>query len=349
MLSQQKKLWPKLPNKHQATTMSERSTELSEWLASIHTLNHSQIIQIAGDASFRSYHRATKDNKSWIIMDAPPTHEGCQQFVDIALSLKDIGLNVPEVLEANLDKGFLLLTDLGDSHYLDQLQKSIHLQDSTAERLYGDALAALSILQTVAHGDNLPDYDKKLLLQEMELFREWFLGKHLGLQLAEGVNELLDSLFNLLADEALSQPVVPVHRDYHSRNLIVTEHNPGILDFQDAVNGPITYDLVSLLKDCYINWQREHIEELVWGFHANALQYGVLSDSEEERFMRWFDFMGVQRHLKAIGIFSRLKYRDGKENYLPDIPRTMNYLVDVSGRYDELSDFHNYLNFITQK
>jgi aminoglycoside/choline kinase family phosphotransferase len=268
-------------------------------------------------------------------MDAPPDKGDMHSYVAIARRFHALGLNVPEVLEENHDQGFFLITDLGDQLYLQ------HLSDQTVERLYGDAMGALVVLQagsfTQAAGKFLPDYDETLLQREMEIFREWYLGRHLGLKLTAGQQAALDETFMLLTRTALSQPRVWVHRDYHSRNLMVTDHNnPGILDFQDAVRGPATYDLVSLLRDCYIAWPRERVEDWVKGYHDLALQSGIPAGDDDNQFLRWFDLMGVQRHLKATGIFARLNHRDGKPGYLSDIPRTLGYVQEVSARYPEL-------------
>ena len=289
----------------------------------------------SADASFRRYFRVTAGHQSLIAMDAPPDKGDMHSYVAIARRFHALGLNVPEVLEENHDLGFFLITDLGDQLYLQ------HLNDRTVERLYGDAMGALVVLQagsyTQAAGKFLPDYDATLLQREMEIFREWYLGRHLGLKLTAGQQAALDETFTLLAHTALSQPRVWVHRDYHSRNLMLTDrNNPGILDFQDAVRGPVTYDLVSLLRDCYIAWPRERVEDWVKGYHELALQSGIPAGDDDNRFLRWFDLMGVQRHLKATGIFARLNHRDGKPGYLSDIPRTLGYVQEVSARYPEL-------------
>jgi hypothetical protein len=213
------------------------------------------------------------------------------------------------------------------------------LDEETAERLYGDALGALMAMQACGPTTKLPPYDRELLVRELELFRHWLCGEHLGLALSEADHKLLDEVFGVLVSNALEQPQVVVHRDYHSRNLMVTaSNNPGILDFQDAVIGPVTYDLVSLLRDCYISWPRERVEEWALGYLDLALQSGILREDQEdpEQFLHWFDLMGVQRHLKAAGIFARLNHRDGKPGYLADIPRTLAYVVEVAERHTEL-------------
>jgi aminoglycoside/choline kinase family phosphotransferase len=242
-------------------------------------------------------------------------------------------LNVPHIHACDLQQGFLLLGDLGSTLYLD------HLKASNVDRLYGDALGALVTLQACGPRESLPPYDRNLLMQEMELFREWLLGRQLGIPLAVSDQAMLDRTFEFLTGSALEQPRVCVHRDYHSRNLMYLQrHNPGILDFQDAVFGPVTYDLVSLLRDCYISWPQDRVEAWAMGYFELAVQSGVLRKEHEERFLRWFDLMGVQRHLKASGIFARLNQRDGKSGYLPDIPRTLGHIVALAGRYPEIDE-----------
>jgi hypothetical protein len=279
---------------------------------------------------------------SYVVMDAPPDKEDSRPFIKTAKIFFDLGLNVPEVIDENLQQGFLLLSDLGSVPYLDVLN------EATVERLYGDALGALATLQACAPDNtSLPEYDRALLLNEMELCREWLIGKHLGVSPDRGQNSVIDAAFTLLADNALAQPRVCVHRDYHSRNLMHTAmNNPGILDFQDAVIGPVTYDLVSLLRDCYIDWPRARVEDWALGYLDLALQSGILraEHDDPQQFLRWFDLMGMQRHLKAAGIFARLRHRDGKAGYLPDIPRTLGYVVEVAARYDELATFGQYID-----
>jgi len=275
-----------------------------------------------------------KGGESLIVMDAPPAQEDCLPFIRVAGYLEAMQINAPRVIEADLEQGFLLLTDLGTTLYLDQLEADQGLADS----LYDDALAALAVMQRrgSAYQSSLPPYDEKLLRFELSLFHDWLCGTHLGIEFDEAEEAEWHSLCNLLVSNALDQPQVFVHRDYHSRNLMVTpEDNPGVLDFQDAVEGPLTYDLVSLLKDCYIKWPAERIE------HWAVEYYGRLEDSmrasiTEQDFVRAFELMGVQRHLKAAGIFCRLNHRDGKPGYLLDIPRTLSYIVDVAPRYPEL-------------
>ena len=314
--------------------MNDREQLLLEWLGTVLPAPLAHIAPASSDASFRRYFRVWYDGQTRIVMDAPPDKEDCRPFVAIARAMRGLGLNTPEVLAGDLDRGLLLLSDLGARQYLGELD------ERSVPALYGDALAALARLQ--AGGDPgsplLPPYDSALLHREMELFREWFLGRLLGLDLREDEHHALDHAFALLADYALEQPRVWVHRDYHSRNLMVTApDNPGVLDFQDAVVGAITYDLVSLLRDCYIAWPRRWVEDWVLDHRARLRALGTSGLDDAEQFLRWFDLMGAQRHLKATGIFARLNLRDGKPGYLRDIPRTLGHLLEVVGRYPELA------------
>lgn len=313
--------------------MTEREQALQDWLAEVVGSSGFSIEPASDDASFRRYFRVTLSaGEQRIVMDAPPGREDCAPFLDLAGRFSALGLHVPAIYAADPVQGFILLEDLGSTHYLDVLNAD------SADRLYGDALAALVILQSIGPREGLPDYDEVLLQQEMGLFQEWLLQRHLALQLDEAEQQALSSALDLLLESALQQPRVCVHRDYHSRNLLVTgSPSPGIIDFQDAVLGPVTYDLVSLLKDCYIKWPVAQVHDWALGYFQLAVQSGVLQPLHEERFLRWFDLMGVQRHLKASGIFARLHHRDGKPGYLADIPRTLSYIVEVSARYPELA------------
>ena len=317
--------------------MPERLEKLKHWLESELDFSEYTLTPASADASFRRYFRVLHQGESLIVMDAPPDNEDSRPFIDVSRMLFDVGLNVPAVIDYDLEQGFLLLSDLGSRSYLDELN------GDSVERLYGDALSALATIQTCIPGNaGLPEYDRTLLLKEMGLFREWLLGKHLAVTLDATQAALVDAVFSLLADNALEQPQLCVHRDYHSRNLMVTQrNNPGILDFQDAVVGPVTYDLVSLLRDCYIDWPRMQVEDWALGYQELALQSGILREEHRDpvRFLRWFDLMGMQRHLKAAGIFARLNHRDGKPGYLGDIPRTLAYVVEVASRHDQFSEF----------
>ncbi|HEX7011688.1 MAG TPA: phosphotransferase [Steroidobacteraceae bacterium] len=315
-----------------------RFEQLRAWLARLFGTDDFELTTASADASFRRYFRATRDGQSWIAMDAPPEKEDIEPYIRIASMLIDVGVNAPRVLERDLAQGFLLCSDLGSRTYLAELEEG-----GEAERLYSDAIDALIRIQArgASHAASLPPYDEALLRREMALFPEWFCARHLNLALDPEDSATLARAFDVLAAEALAQPRVFVHRDYHSRNLMVGDGkrygpNPGILDFQDAVSGPVTYDLVSLLRDCYIAWPRERVAAWMTRFRESAAREGIPVASSAAQFERWFDWMGVQRHLKAIGIFARLWHRDGKPGYLKDIPRTLGYVHEVSGRYPEL-------------
>jgi len=268
-------------------------------------------------------------------MDAPPQQEDSLPFLRVAGYLEAMQLNAPRVIEADLDEGFLLLTDLGTRPYLDEL-----LEDrERAPALYGDALGALARLQArgAAYQSSLPPYDETLLRFELSLFHDWLCMRHLGFVWADDDEQAWQRCCDLLVANALDQPQVFVHRDYHSRNLMVTEvDNPGILDFQDAVEGPLTYDLVSLLKDCYVRWPSEQVRAWALDYY-HELDASLHGRVDEPAFMRYFELMGVQRHLKAAGIFARLNHRDGKPRYLDDIPRTLSYVVELGSKYEELA------------
>jgi hypothetical protein len=272
---------------------------------------------------------------SLIAMDAPPDREDCAPFVRMAGYLEQMGLNAPRIVQADPVRGFLLLTDLGSRQYLDELRE----QPGRAEQLYGDALLALQRLQERGRPfqAELPPYDDRLLRFELSLFRDWLCGRHLGLAFTEQEEADWRSSVELLIENALAQPKVFVHRDFHSRNLMVTEtDSPGILDFQDAVEGPLTYDLVSLLKDCYIRWPAGRVQSWALQFHAAVAGKDHRAPGAA-RFMQNFELMGVQRQLKAAGIFARLYLRDGKSGYLKDVPRTLEYITEVAPRRGELA------------
>ena len=335
--------------------MDERRHQLEQWLTqNLNIDSHSPALSIeaaSSDASFRRYFRARLDGESYIIMDAPPKQEDCIAFITISGILAGAGLNVPRVLKMDLDNGFLLLTDLGEKQYLEVLAPD------TVETLYSDAMQALHVIQKIHAPANLiPDYSHELLMNEMLLFRDWFLVGSLKSTLIPRDETILAHAFELLAREALSQPRVLVHRDYHSRNLMLIDSevfandgtrllNPGILDFQDAVIGPISYDLVSLLRDCYVNWPQHQVTAWVKYYHDILIHSGLIPGSVSlDEFQRWFDWMGVQRHLKAIGIFSRLHIRDNKPGYRKDIPRTIQYVLQVCSDYKELHPLGEWLS-----
>jgi len=311
--------------------MSDRYNSLQNWLTEILGTSAFNLKPASEDASFRTYHRLFLKNKTFIVMDAPPEQENCKVFIKITKKLRACDVNVPIIHNVNIEQGFLLLSDLGNDLYLNKLNKS------SIYELYSDALSTLVAIQVLVNVGGVDEYDKSLLISEMNLFREWLIEKHLNIKLSDSQVKILTTLFDLLVNNALQQPKVFVHRDFHSRNLMVTkENNPGVIDYQDAVYGPISYDLVSILKDCYIKWPKEEIDKWV-DFYLNKLyeekaQYRINRDE----FVRWFDLMGVQRHLKASGIFARLSHRDGKHNFLEDIPRTLSYILDLKETYEEL-------------
>jgi N-acetylmuramate 1-kinase len=308
----------------------DRKQQLEAWLQTI--LNQTITLTTASaDASFRRYFRVHLANKTLIAMDAPPPQEDCRPFVKVARLLLDAGLNVPEVIAQDLKNGFLLLSDLGDDTYLQ------HLNNDNAQILYGDATAALIKMQLASQPNVLPPYDGTLLKREMQLFPDWYIAKHLAFELNSEQQNMLSDTFGLLNKNVLAQGQVTVHRDYHSRNLMLTrENNPGILDFQDAVYGAITYDLVSLLKDAYIEWDEAQIIDWAVRYWEPAKKAGLPVSNDFSEFYRDFEWMGAQRHIKVLGIFARLYHRDGKDGYLKDMPLVLHYLRKVCGRYAEL-------------
>lgn len=289
--------------------------------------NYSEPVAASADASFRRYFRVydSAAGYSRIVMDAPPEKEDCSSFIEVTQLLRAVDVNAPAILEQNLSLGFLLLEDLGSQPYLDLLNKR------NVDALYQDALQAIIKMQRIEH--NLPAYNGERLQAEMDLFEQWYLKCHLDIELDIEQQSDLKIIFQRLIDSALEQPQVFVHRDYHSRNLMQTDkNNPGVIDYQDAVIGPISYDLVSLFKDCYIEWPRSRIETWLQTYFSQTQL-----DVDFETFMRWFDLMGVQRHLKVLGIFARLNYRDGKAQYLNDLPLTLKYVQETCEQYPVLS------------
>jgi aminoglycoside/choline kinase family phosphotransferase len=319
-----------------------RLTQLSLWLTQGLARQVERIEVASADASFRRYFRVTdRDGSTAIAMDAPPDKENIAPYLKVARLLETTGVHVPHIYECDPAAGFVLLEDLGSTPYLARLQAG-----DDPQRLYGDALAALAQIQLRGRpvAGQLPSYDAVLLAHEMALMPEWLCTRHLQLQLQADERGLLRRTFDLLIAEALAQPQVFVHRDYHSRNLMVLpERNPGVIDFQDAQHGPVTYDLVSLLKDCYISWPRERVEEWVDSFRRRLLRGGAAEIGNAREFLRSFDLMGVQRHVKVLGIFARLWYRDGKSGYLADLPLTLEYVRDACARHAELGEFGAWL------
>lgn len=318
---------------------NRRSASLRAWLNTLPEMENASMAPASNDASFRRYFRLTlADGTTRIVMDAPPEHENCEPFIRIAGILTEAGLNAPRCAEFNEPEGFLLLSDLGSETFLQRLNQV----PEQAQQLYPQALSALVDMQfsTQSQVSSLPAYNQSLLQQEMALFKDWLLAEHLGVHLDKQASSRLQQQFDFLATSAISQPSVFVHRDYHSRNLMISaDGRPGILDFQDAVQGPITYDAVSLLRDCYVSWPDRQIYDWLRKYFEELRAKGLVK-TDFEKFARWFDLMGVQRHLKAAGIFCRLLHRDGKDGYIGDIPRTLNYVLRVSDRYRELRPLH---------
>jgi len=326
----------------EAQKQSSRFQQLEQWIAQDCGLKASSIQALAGDASFRRYYRIKAAAESVIAMDAPHKEDNCESFVSIAKALRQMGLHTPEILAADLSKGFLLLSDFGDTTYL----KKLNLEN--ADNLYGNAIDALAILRTCQIADrNIPFFKEDWMWREWNWHKEWFLTKLLGLQISDNEKKL-DECFAHIVKSAISQPQVFMHRDYHSANLMVLNDNQvGILDFQDAFIGPITYDLVSLLRDCYIDWPEERITQWVKNYWQASSD--ISSQITLNAFMRLFDLMGIERHLKALFTFARKQVRDQQAQYLKHIPRTFNYVVQVSERYPELQTLHHYFDTIVRE
>jgi aminoglycoside/choline kinase family phosphotransferase len=325
-----------------STDTTDRREALERWLTGMDNIDPATLAPASEDASFRRYFRVRSGGTTRIVMDAPPEQEDCGPFLQVAGFLVAMGLNSPRVLNKDLDDGFLLLSDLGSTLYLTELTND----RSCADILYGDAITALATMQKLGTGfqTQLPPYDDNLLSFELSLFHDWLCGTHLDIEFSKSDEAQWQTICHLLIDNALQQPKVFVHRDYHSRNLMVTEeNNPGILDFQDAVEGPLTYDLVSLLKDCYISWPEEQTEEWALRFY-DQLDDQIKKQMDQARFIHYFDLMGVQRHLKASGIFARLLHRDGKTGFMPDVPRTLAYIVALGDKYEELAFLIDLIN-----
>jgi len=310
----------------------ERRTRLEHWLATQLRGERFSLTPASEDASFRRYFRATlEDGRSFVAMDAPPEKEDCGPFVRIARLLTDAGVHAPVVHAQDLGAGFLLLSDLGTRTYLAELTAA------TAGALMSDAIDALIRWQLASRPGELPPYDEALLRREMNLFPEWYVARHRRKTLTASQAETLERIFALLVQSALAQPAVYVHRDYMPRNLMVSEPNPGVLDFQDAVMGPITYDVVSLMRDAFISWEEEQVLDWTVRYWEKAKRARLPVESDFGEFWRAFEWMGLQRHLKVLGIFARINYRDGKPKYLADTPRFLAYARPVAQRYRELA------------
>lgn len=323
-----------------ALKIDERIAAMQQWLTAS-GLAAFNLQPMLGDASFRRYFRIHTPQGSWVAMDAPPVKENCHSYVAIANALRKMQLNTPEIIAADLNQGFLLLTDMGDTTYLQALTID------NADQYYELALDALSVLQGVRMINDyaISSFNSEFMWKEWASHKEWFLDKLLGLTFSSA-EEKLDACFHQLVESAISQPQVFMHRDYHSANLMLLPSSPewavGILDFQDALWGPVTYDLVSLLRDCYVSWPRERVEKWALSYRDKLSKLGVLSQVDASQFLRWFDWMGIERHLKALFTFARKHVRDQQSSYLQHIPRTLHYLLTVSERYPELQFLHHY-------
>ena len=314
-----------------------RISELNGWLQTVLDNNCFRIEFASQDASFRRYFRVNNKGASYIAMDAPVDLKEFDAFVRIGTKFRQVGLNVPEIFAVDHHRGFALITDFGNQPFLDALN------DSTADALYSDAIDSLVHLQQSTQTDEnfLPPYCEQMLRSELELFREWYLKKNRQLTMSSEMDEILDQTFERLICVAQEQPKVWVHLDYHSRNLmVVPHHNPGIIDFQSAVYVPIAYDLVSLLRDCYIVWDQQQVEQWIDIYLERARKANVFDIVDRAEFLHWFDYMGLQRHIKVVGIFSRLGYRDNKLKFLDDIPTVMRYIQMVAGKYPEFAPLH---------
>ncbi len=320
----------------------QRLTALTQWVQGLPGLETASLESASDDASFRRYFRVRSGDETWIAMDAPPPMEDCRPFVEVAGFLQAMSVNGPKIDAADVDQGFLLMTDFGAVTLLDELERA----PARTDELYADAIDTLLRMQTGGAGfqHKLPPYDEALLRRELALFHDWLCGRHLGIEFSASDERNWEVVCDLLVEISLQQPRVFVHRDYHSRNLMLTDtDNPGVIDFQDAVEGPLTYDLVSLLKDCYFRLGTERLDALARRFFLDMR--GTLTKGiDPETFVRYFDLTGVQRHLKAAGIFARLLHRDGKERYMADVPMALRYIVEVAPRYPELTFLASFIS-----
>jgi len=317
-----------------AALLDDRAQAARAWAFSALGLEQARFAPASADASFRRYFRIEDAGRSWVVMDAPPAQEDCRPFLQVAGLLRDAGLHGPQILAQDLERGYLLLDDLGRQTYLQAINAG--LGEADRERLMQAAIVALVRWQQATRPGVLPPYDASLLRRELALFPDWYVAQHLRRGLKPEQRAQLDHVNDLLVESALAQARVYVHRDYMARNLMLTEPGPGILDFQDAVEGPVTYDLASLLRDAFLSWPADSIARWTRDYWEQALRAGVPVAPDFAEFQRQADWMGVQRHLKVIGIFARINYRDGKPHYLADVPRFIGYVREVAGRYPEL-------------
>jgi hypothetical protein len=332
------------------TADNDRAAERLAWVRAILGDASLMLESASADASFRSYWRTVHDGHSWIVMDSPPAQEDPQPWLEIGTRLQRAGLHVPAVRAHDMARGLLLIEDLGARLYLPALQEN-RLHAASIDALYGEAMDALLRLQTAADTGGMAPYDEAFLRRELAILPEWFLVRHLGHAPSADEARVLEAAFDVLLRSALEQPRCFVHRDFHSRNLLIVDRavaledaappvlvSPGIIDFQGALLGPLTYDLASLLRDCYIAWDDDRVHGWVESYRQRLLHAGLIgADVDGPRFLRWFDLIGLQRHLKVLGIFCRLWYRDGKRGYLDDLPLVYRYVMEITGRYPELA------------
>ncbi len=320
-------------------TVDQRQSDILDWLNRELGYIVSDFSAASADASFRRYFRAATNHGTFVVMDAPPEKENCQAFVDSAQALESLGVHTPNIVAKDLDQGFIVLEDLGTRTYLEELKQN-------PNSLYSDAIDALIKIQTgKARKDKWSPmhYDSQKLTEEMSLFSQWFVNKHLGRSIDEPSLAVWLHIQEFLAQACLEQPQVWVHRDYHSRNLMITKDNsPGVIDFQDMVVGAIGYDLASIFKDCYIEWPRQQQQLWLEEYRVRAIAELSLPEFSLDTLTRWVDLAGLQRHLKVLGIFCRLNYRDGKDNYLNDLPLVAKYVLEVLEIYPELKAFKNH-------
>ena len=320
-----------------------RLAQLNEWLAAQLPGQHYELTPASADASFRRYFRVNlTGGDTRIVMDAPPSHEDCRPWLMVEQLFRSAGAHVPEVLAQDLDQGFLLLSDLGSTTYLSALTAD------NAPHLYADALGSLIAVQKASRPGVLPEYSRELLLRELMLFPEWYVERHKGVTLEDHQRLTLMDTFDRILEVNLAEPQVFVHRDYHSRNLMYLPEgrNPGIIDFQDAVYGPLTYDLASLFKDAYIRWEEDFALDMLARYWEAARGLGLPVRQDFADFHRDYEWMGVQRHIKVLGIFARLCHRDGKDGYLKDMPLVMDYLRRACKRYRELGPLLKLLDLV---
>lgn len=330
------------------TEHDPRLTLLINWVATLtdFSLQTPTLRAASADASFRRYFRLDDaDGKTYILMDAPPPQEDVRPFIQIAQLFDTAGVTVPQILASHIEHGFLLLSDLGSVMYSHRLT-----EENAAQKLYMDAIDSLIKIQLHSQPDVLPEYDRAMQMRELMLFPEWYINKHLDATLTSEQQASLYKVFDQLLANTMAQPQVYVHRDYHSRNLMVMDKgNPGILDFQGALFGPITYDIVSLLRDAYIEWDEEQVLDWTIRYWERARHVGLPVNTDFDQFYRDVEFMGLQRHLKILGIFCRLSYRDGKDNYLADLPLVLSYVRKTAQRYNALIPLLRLLDELEKK